>query len=76
MADAPGIPANLPVTDLQFNNARTYTGVVAALLALSITIVMMRVVSRWRSSGLQVDDYFIISAAVSGARPAFGVLPS
>ena len=68
MAGLPGSPPpdlpGIPVTDLQYANARIYTSTMAALFALSTSIVILRLVSRWKSNGLGPDDYFIIGAAV------------
>ncbi len=68
MAGPPGLPTDmpgLPVTDFQYNNARAYTSTVVVLFALSSSVLAMRLAVRWKSKGIDFDDYFIIGAAVS-----------
>jgi len=73
MASQPGSPADMPqlpgatVTDLQYNLARTYVGVLSVLSALSTLIVALRIVSRWKSNRrLDADDYLIVGAGFFG----------
>ncbi len=57
------------VTDLQYHTARTYVGVLSVLSALSTLIVILRIVSRWKTNKrLEADDYLIVGAGVSVTR--------
>ena len=73
MAGPPGPPPDAPglfVTDFQYNNGRTYVGVVSALFVISTLILVMRIVSRWKTTcGLAADDHLIISAGVRQGLP-------
>ncbi len=62
-ADVPEVP----VTDLQYSISHTYNGVIPVLFALSTLLVLMRLLSRWKTS-LGADDYLVVSAAVSQHR--------
>ncbi len=63
-AEVPG----LPVTDLQNKMARTYVGVLSTLFTLSTLVLTLRLVSRWKTNRrLEVDDYLIVGASVSGS---------
>jgi len=67
MAGPPGFPPDLPglpVTDLQYANARTYTSTVSVLLALSSVFVAMRLATRWKTSGFDAGDYLIVISLV------------
>ena len=57
----------VPVTDLQYSISRTYNGVIPVLFALSTLFVLMRLLSRWKTS-LGADDYLVVSAAVGEGR--------
>ncbi|KAK1753323.1 hypothetical protein QBC47DRAFT_348880 [Echria macrotheca] len=61
-ADLPG----LPVTDLQIYYGVTYVGVIATLCGISTLLVITRVVSRWRSTRIAIDDYFLIASSTLG----------
>ncbi len=68
-ASSASVPG-LPVTDLQYNVARTYVGVVSTLFALSTLILALRIASRWKTNRrLEADDYLIVGAGVSGSPP-------
>ena len=75
-ADVPQLPG-APVTDLQYNMAHTYVGVVSVLFALSTLMIALRLVSRWQTNRrLNADDYLIVGAGVSVTRlrpPVSGV---
>jgi len=73
MADPPGSPADVPqlpgapVTDLQYNMARTYVGVISVLFALSTLMIALRIMSRWKTNRrLNADDYLIVGAGFFG----------
>ena len=55
------------MTDLQYSISRTYNGVIPALFALSTVIVLMRLLSRWKTS-FEADDYLVVGAAVGEGR--------
>ncbi len=74
MAGPPGSPADAPglfVTDFQYHTGRAYVGVVSVLFVISTLILIMRIVSRWKTTcGLAADDYLIISAGVRQGLPS------
>ena len=83
MAGQPGSTADMPqlpgatVTDLQYNLAHTYVGVLSVLFTLSTLIVILRIVSRWKTNKrLDADDYLIVGAGVSVTRPSRGSGPA
>jgi len=73
MGGSPGSPADvpgLPVTALQIENSWIYVGVTTPFFAISLALVVARLVSRWRSAaGIALDDYLIAVAAVSDPPP-------
>lgn len=61
----PGRPDQLPVTALQIKNAQIYAGVTVSLSAIALSLVVTRLVSRWKSAkGIAADDYFIVAGTV------------
>jgi len=60
-----GWPDQLPVTALEIKNAQIYTSVTVPLFAVTFSLVVTRLVSRWKSAkGISADDYFIVAGTV------------
>ncbi|KAK0651146.1 hypothetical protein B0T16DRAFT_453647 [Cercophora newfieldiana] len=61
--DSQGSLLGLPVTALQIRNARVYTGVTVAFFSVAFSLVVTRLVTRWKSTtGIASDDYAILAA--------------